>query len=132
MERLRRQGYLVSRAETWVPLPDDPRGGVRRDLFYIADVIAIHPRERIVLLVQATSVDNISARVSKIRHRPEAVKLLAAGIRVEVWGWTKRAGKWQPKIVSIQPDSLEPIIVQRIPRRPRKALQPDLFAGMQP
>jgi hypothetical protein len=127
MEWLRRRGFIVTRCETWVPLPGKLGGGIRRDAFGIADIIAVHPRDRLVLLVQATSLSNVSSRVAKIQGKPEAVKLLQAGIRIEIWGWGKRAGRWVPKIVSIRPDDLEPVIVQRIPRRPTPTVQPELF-----
>jgi hypothetical protein len=127
MELLRRRGYLVSRVESWVPVAGARGGGVRRDAFGIADLLACHPHEREVVLVQATALSCVSARVAKIRSKPDVGKLLQSGIKVEVWGWGKRAGRWHPKIVAIEPGDLRPVVVEKIPRRPRRVEQAELF-----
>jgi hypothetical protein len=98
-----------------------------QDLFRIADLIAVHPRERSVVLVQATSLANVGARVAKIRQNPIAGKLLQAGLRIEIWGWGRRAGRWRPKIVTIRVQDLTPVVVERIPKRPQSTRQPELF-----
>ena len=59
---LRRQGYLAETVERWIP-----RVNRRRDLFGFADLLAVHPRDRLFLLVQATSLGNVAARLKKAK-----------------------------------------------------------------
>jgi hypothetical protein len=51
-----------------------------------------------VILVQCTSLSggNFSARVKKCRANENTAKLLACGVRCEVWGW--REDKPEPRI----------------------------------
>jgi hypothetical protein len=56
-----------------------------RDLFGIGDVIAFHPRDRLALLVQCTSLSHVGYRLRRIRTRPELPSLLRAGVAAEVW-----------------------------------------------
>lgn len=81
LKRLRDLGYLAEVVEHW-----NQHAKVRNDLFGFGDVIGL--REGEVLLVQATSGDNVAARVRK------------AGIRIEVHGWRKLAnGRYECRVV---------------------------------
>lgn len=80
---LRKRGWTVATVERW-----NPHVGRRQDLFGIGDILAVSPG-RGTLLVQATSADNVAARVSKLALADVTHTLLAAGWRVEVWGWAK-------------------------------------------
>lgn len=62
------------------------------DLFGVIDVLAVNPLTKEVIGVQATSRENVSARVAKICESPKAAKWLQAGCRLEVWGWDKWKG----------------------------------------
>lgn len=108
---LRRQGYLAAVVESWIP-----RANLRRDLFGLADVLAVHVRDRSVLLVQATSDSNVAARVRKIQGLPVAGELLRAGLAVEVWGWSQRAGRWQARRVPVVLDQVQ-VVAVKPPRR---------------
>ncbi len=74
--------------EKWIP-----GANIRRDLFGFGDVLAI--REAEVLLVQSTSGDNVSKRVTKIAEHELVGPVRKAGIRIVVHGWRKAAnGRW--------------------------------------
>ena len=82
------------------------------------------------LLVQATSADHVSDRLQRVQARPELPQLLAAGVYVEVWGWSLRDGHWRPKRVQLCPGDLQPLIMEAPPprRRPRRGeRQGELF-----
>lgn len=89
LDHLRKQGYLAQVVEKWIPQVKR-----RVDLFGFGDVIAI--REGEVLLVQATSGDNVASRVTKIAEHENVGPVRKAGIRIVVHGWRKNAkGRWQ-------------------------------------
>src|SRR5205823_47683 len=107
--------------ERWLP-----RIERKRDLFGIADVIAVRPRGRTTLLVQATTLAHVGDRLKYSKGRPELETLLAVGIAVEVWGWCQRGGRWQVKRVAVRPEDLAAVTVQALPR-PRRTRQGELF-----
>ena len=111
---LRRLGYLAAVVELWIP-----GANVRRDLFGFADVLAVHPRDRLFLLVQATTTDHAAHRLGKAKARPELLAWLKAGGRFEVQGWTRRAGRWQVRVISVRPEDLAGVIRAGPPRRGR-------------
>jgi hypothetical protein len=121
---LRRAGYLAAVVERWIP-----RAGLRSDLWHFADVLACHPRDRLFLLVQATSADHLAHRLRKARARPELALWLKAGGRFEVWGWFKRAGRWAVKRVAVRAQDLADVVLSAPRRRrPRKGeRQRELF-----
>jgi len=96
LKKLRKDGYMPAVVEYWQPFAKK-----RKDLYGFIDVIAVGTKG--TLAVQATSLSNMSARIHKIREdKKEALKnVLAAGWRVEVWGWYKKANRWQVKITII-------------------------------
>ena len=71
---LRRAGFIAATVEKWLP-----HAGVRQDLWGFADVLAVHPRDGVILLVQATTVAHVAARLAKARRRPELRAWLRAG-----------------------------------------------------
>jgi hypothetical protein len=83
---LRRAGFLVAVVESWIP-----HAHLRRDLFGFADVLAVHPRDRLFLLVQTTSIAHLAGRLKKAKRRPELAAWLRAGGLFEVHGWAQRA-----------------------------------------
>ena len=97
--------------ETWIPRIDR-----RRDLWGFADILAVHPRDRVFLLVQTTSLPNLPARVTKVRQAPAAELWLRAGGRIECHGWTHRPSGWQVKVVEIMTETMQPVVTHR-PRR---------------
>ena len=87
LARLRELGYRADVVERRLP-------GclVTRDLFGIADAIAVHPGARAVLLVQATTAGHVVDRLRRVRGQPDLPALLAAlGCEIEVRGPTAGA-----------------------------------------
>jgi len=114
LARLRRLGFTAAVVERWVP-----HRAIRVDLFGIGDVLAVHPRDRAVLLVQCTSDAHVSDRLKRVQGRPELPALLSAGVAVEVWGWSLRAGRWCLRRVALRVEDLQPVVLQAPPRRRR-------------
>lgn len=117
---LRSRGFVATVCESWIP-----KVGKRRDLFGIADVIAVHPRDRVVLLVQATSLGHVGDRLARVRTRPALLAWLRAGGRFWVVGW----GRETPKIVEVVAEDLAGVVIQAPPsrRRRRGERQAELF-----
>lgn len=101
LELLRREGFIAAVVEKWNSFagPPDKRCvacgknaiGVRQDLFGFADIIAVHPVSKLTVAVQTTSGSNLAARRTKLRASGEALVCMAAGWKIEVHGWSKRA-----------------------------------------
>ena len=88
---VRKRGGFAEVQETW-----DHFRKRRRDMLGFIDILALCPPYTIG--IQATSGDNVSARVKKIV--------------IEVWGWKKYAqaidGKWwRPRIVPVTLEDLK-------------------------
>jgi hypothetical protein len=123
---LRRSGYLAESVERWIP-----GANIRRDLFHVGDVLAVHPyRQPAFLLVQATSRPNVSARLAKAKASAELATWLRAGGAFEIWGWHRPGKRWEVHRVAVQ--DLGAVVVQAMPRRGRRAVQGDLFQGERP
>ena len=75
---------------------------ITRDLFGVIDVLGI--RDGDTLAVQATTVSNIASRRRKLRASDALPRMLAAGWRVELHGWTKKNGRWQVRREAARPD----------------------------
>jgi hypothetical protein len=117
---LRKLGYTADVVERRVP-----GCFTTRDLFGIADILGVHPEERIILLVQTTSRDHLADRLRRVRACPALPLLLAAGMQVELWGWAKRNGRWHAARVAIRPGDLEAVTIADLPRSRR----PDRRSG---
>jgi hypothetical protein len=122
LARLRQLGFLADVCERFIAAVQR-----KRDLFGVADVIAVHPRDRLMLLVQATSRPHVGDRLKRLQARPETRLLLKTGIAVEVWGWYRSpAGRWDVVRVGVEADTLAPVPLT--PRRRRRASrQRELF-----
>lgn len=84
LEHLRKQGYLAEVVEKWIPAVKR-----RKDLYGFIDILAIAPGR--IVGVQATSGDNVAARVAKIADHPNVDAVRRAGIEIHVHGWRKNA-----------------------------------------
>ena len=82
MEALRAAGCIVDKCEQWIP-----RANIRRDLFHLFDIIAIHP-DRIVG-VQVCTMSDRNAHLKKMceDNRTACEAWLRAGGGIEVWAW---------------------------------------------
>lgn len=93
---LRELGYMAEVVERFVP-----RVKVRRDLFGFCDVEAVHP-DHGFLAVQATTMGNMAARRKKMEANGNVGTWLAAGGKVEIWGWAKRGARGQRKLWTVK------------------------------
>ena len=118
---LRKCGYVGDVVERWIAA-----AGVRRDFMGFADVIAVSRREPDILAIQATTLANVSARLAKARSCPE-LKVWLKSARFEVWGWAKRASRWEVRRVAVRAEDLGPVVVQAPGRRRRANRQRLLF-----
>ena len=97
---LREQGYTAAVTEHW-----NPHAGIRQDLFGCLDIVAICGAQTVG--VQATSDNNIAARVAKIKVTPGARAWLDGGTRtLLVIGWKLRmkavmGKRWLPRVVEV-------------------------------
>ena len=69
-----------------------PHCFITRDFFNMADLIAVSPG-RGIMAVQVTGGSNMATRVAKVKAEPRHAIWLAAGGRLAVHCWVKRAGK---------------------------------------
>ena len=130
--RLRRLGYIADPVERFVAGAGEHGQGIRRDWGHFGDILAASPRERRILLVQATSLGDLPSRHSKARGCPELALWLSAGGAFELHGWCKRRGRWAVKVIELAGPDLDANVLSRPPRRDRgRKRQADLFAGMQ-
>lgn len=92
---LRDQGYVAEVVERRVPFQF-----VTKDLFGFIDIVALKDEE--TLAVQATSGDNVAARVNKIIECEHLAAVRRANWRIVVHGWRKNAsGHWVLREVDV-------------------------------
>lgn len=94
LEEMERRGYMVDIVERRV-------GPITKDLFGIADLVAVGPD---IVAIQATTSSHVSNRVHKIARAEGVLAVLRkAGIRVVVHGWRqrKRDGAWVVREVDL-------------------------------
>ncbi len=94
LERLRADGWMAAVVERW-----NPHAGVRQDLWGILDILAVRGSE--TLGIQVTTATNLSKRVRKLADSPALPALRKANWTLQVWGWRKRGGRWEPRIVDV-------------------------------
>ncbi len=130
---LRRAGFTADVVERFIAGVGEHGAGLRRDWGHFADVLACHPRERRILLVQATVLSSLSARVAKSRKQPELAAWLAAGGEFELHGWILRGGRWRVKRVAVRGDDMAVEVLERPPckRRRSRHEQGELFATVE-
>jgi hypothetical protein len=112
---LRRVGYLAAVVECWIP-----HANRRRDLFGFADVLAVHPVRREIVLVQVTTAGHLADRLAKVRAAPELPGLLAGGCKVQLHGWKRHGKRWRVKLVDVGPGDLGPAAAAPLRRRRRR------------
>ena len=97
LAELRKMGVpLIQIVERW-----NAFARIRQDLFGFIDILAIDA-DGTVLAIQATSRDNVAARVAKIAESDAVIWVRKAGWQIEVWGWGKMAsGKWEVRKVDV-------------------------------
>lgn len=86
-----RHGWLIGLVERYVSF-----SRTRHDLFGFIDYMAIGPDGQ-TYGIQVTRRSVMAHRHRKIEASENLARVLAAGWRVEVWGWDKRDGRWRLK-----------------------------------
>ncbi len=99
LAHLRKEGWTVQVVEKW-----NAFAKIRQDLFGCIDLVACRPG--MLLGVQATSMTNVSARVTKSLAEPRLLEWLRAGGQFWVIGWGKKgkAGtvkKWTMRKIGV-------------------------------
>jgi hypothetical protein len=135
---LRRQGFVVAVVEKWIPRLAPAVGEskkqapmLRADLWHFGDLLAAHPVDRVVLIVQVTTAGHLANRLAKATAQPELAAWLKAGGAFEVHGWERRDGRWTVRRVAVRAEDLQllDILPRRRPRRARRGMrQQELFA----
>lgn len=99
---------MADTVERWVPKKG---GGFRKDAFGFGDLLAVRGAD--TLLVQATSLTNVSHRVHKVLTacRDNLRAWLCGNRRFEVHGWGKVGPRgqrktWQCRVVEITIDQI--------------------------
>jgi hypothetical protein len=85
LQALRKEGYTVAVVEKF-----NPGARVRQDLYGFGDILAVKADPPTILAIQATTVAHQAHRLTKLAGLPTVPIWLAAGGKVEVWGWAKR------------------------------------------
>jgi len=99
----------------------------KKDLLGIGDVLGVHPVDRVMMLVQATTAAHVPDRLKRCRARRELAIWLRAGGLFEVHGWRRgKDGRWQLRRVPVTLESLADAELGRAPRRQRSA-QSEMF-----
>lgn len=86
------RSLAFARSQGWHPAVAErrlPRIGTTVDLYGIVDLVVLDGAPGLVG-VQATSGGNLAARTHKVSAASTARWWLAAGLRLECWGWSKR------------------------------------------
>lgn len=95
LEYLRERGWVAHVVEKWIPFRK-----IRQDCFG-ADIVAIHPGQRLTMWVQTTSSSNHSARVKKCKANLEVGYVLTVGHLFVVHSWKKVSGHWELRVESL-------------------------------
>jgi hypothetical protein len=109
---LRKSGFTAEPVERWIP-----GANVRRDLFKIGDVLAMHPVQRVFLLVQVTTIDHVAHRLAKAKEQSGLLAWLRAGGIFEVHGWCRRGKTWTVKRVAVRTEDLQAEVIVAPARR---------------
>lgn len=103
---LRAEGWEPAVVERWVPNPRSKAGGVRRDLFGVADIVAVRPGRTVA--VQSTGPSGHAAHRRDMLASVGVPSLVAAGWEVWLVSWRKllvrrggRARRWRPRVEDV-------------------------------
>jgi hypothetical protein len=100
-KELRSRGLECDIAERYLQhaIRGDGGRGVRKDLFGIIDIIALDPYRGVVGVQSTGQAFSDHFKKITIEKKEEAIKWLCTpGAVLELWGWRKLKGRWQPRI----------------------------------
>ena len=119
LQECRRLGLVAEVVERWVPnrgkdeSGNERRGGVRKDLFQFCDIVALDPKEKRVIFIQATTMGNATNRKRKLLNECHMNLRYATecGVSVQLWCWRKLAKPvnrrwWQVRVEEIGVDGV--------------------------
>lgn len=92
----KRLGWVAGVAERW-----NPHAKIRQDLLGFCDLVVLDGQAG-PLALQVTSGTNVAARLRKLEALPAVAAWLAAGARVEVWGFAKRGPRGKRKVWTLR------------------------------
>ena len=99
---LKDQGFLCQSVEQTIRYPDRQNPGrmkiFKRDVWNIADIIAVGGGLTGTLYVQVTDTSNQAARFNKISGIPAAYRVLEAGNHIWILGWGKKGPRGKRKL----------------------------------
>ena len=106
LEYLRKEGMECCIAERWIINPKHPAGGIRRDLFGFADLVALGENSIIAVQSCGQAFSEHHKKITQDEYvAPNALKWLECGGRLMLIGWRKvklkrlgKAMRWQPRI----------------------------------
>ena len=106
---LKKRGWTAAVVEKWIPIPNSPAGGIRRDLFGGIDVIALNPEAgwtRRIHGIQCCAASGLAAHRDKLRAEPRMKLWIEAGGCLEIHAWRKVGARgkrklWEPLIESV-------------------------------
>lgn len=95
LAHMRKLGCVAQVVEHW-----NPHARKRVDLYGVIDILCLSPEGQ-TIGVQATSRDNIAARVTKIGESEHIAALRRCAWRLLVHGWDKRDGRYRVREVDV-------------------------------
>lgn len=96
----RKLGFLIGVVERYNSFTRQ-----RADLFGFVDLIACRPGVG-VIGIQATTGDHHAERKAKILTNPDLPTILASGLRVELWTWSKRGDRGKRKCWTLRREEI--------------------------
>lgn len=109
LDWLRKQGYVAGVVEHWLTFPETKNGKptgktirVRKDLFNVFDIVAVHPGIHGTLFVQTTDDTSVSKRLLKVLAQPEITKIIKAGNGVQIHGWGLKGAAGKRKLYQVR------------------------------
>jgi uncharacterized protein YlzI (FlbEa/FlbD family) len=92
VKRMKDKGYRVAKTEKW-----NPFAHVRQDLYNFADIVCIRKDKVGVLAINSCGAGTIAHHIEKFKKNPDLKVWLAAGNRLIIHGWWKKAVKRKKK-----------------------------------
>lgn len=99
LAHLKELGYQAKVVERW-----NSFAKIRQDLFG-GDILALKPGEP-VLIIQATTGSNHSARRTKLEAGGFIPLWKGAGAALEIWSWAKQGPRGQRKVWTVRRETL--------------------------
>lgn len=83
IKALSASGFMCEEVERLIPGTN-----LKRDLFGVLDLLAIHPQQGLVVGLQVTSSDHRANRLKKIQASPRALAVLQSGMQIWLALWS--------------------------------------------